>query len=175
VSEPTPPDIPAAEPADDVAPGAPNRCHDVLLAVLVVGGVYVLDQLTKVWAVRVLADGPIDLIGTTVQFLLAYNTGSAFSLFQGFTPLLAVLAVGITVVLVRMLARTRDRWMVLGLSLVLAGALGNLTDRIVRADGFLDGAVVDFVKVGWWPVFNVADSAITIWVIVIVVRSFRRS
>lgn len=129
---------------------------------IAVGAIVVADQLTKVWAVHSLADGPVDLIGRTVQFSLTRNSGAAFSRFQGYTPLLALLAIGITVVLVRTLARTSDRVVVWALALVLSGALGNLVDRIVRSPGFLRGHVIDFVKVGSFPVFNVADSAITI-------------
>jgi signal peptidase II len=55
--------------------------------------------------------------------------------------------------------------------LVLGGALGNLVDRFARSPGFLRGHVVDFVAVGWWPVFNVADSCVTIGAILLVVRT----
>ena len=57
--------------------------------------------------------------------------------------------------------------------LVLGGALGNLMDRIFRSPGFMRGHVVDFVAVGWWPVFNLADSCVTIGAILLVVRSLR--
>lgn len=154
---------------------APNRRRFVITAVAIVLGVLVADQLTKIWAVTALADGPVNVIGDTVQFALTRNPGSAFSLFQGFTPVLAVIAVVIAVVLIKMLRSATDPWMVVGLALVLGGALGNLSDRIFRADGFLDGAVIDFVKVGWWPSFNVADAALTVGVAIIIVRSFRRS
>ena len=63
--------------------------------------------------------------------------------------------------------------LVIGLALVLGGALGNLMDRIFRSPGFMRGHVVDFVAVGWWPVFNLADSCITIGGILLVVRSLR--
>jgi signal peptidase II len=56
---------------------------------------------------------------------------------------------------------------------VLGGALGNLVDRFFRAPGFLRGHVVDFVAVGWWPVFNIADSCITIGAVLLIVRSLR--
>ncbi len=63
--------------------------------------------------------------------------------------------------------------MVIGLSLVLGGALGNLIDRVFRTPGFLKGAVVDFVHVGQFPTFNVADSAITIGAVLIVIWAVR--
>jgi len=136
-------------------------------------GVVVLDQLSKLWAVRDLADGPITVIGDDIGFALTRNTGSAFSLFQAFTPFLAVVAIVVAVILVRTVRRTRDTLMVVGLSLVLSGALGNLIDRLFRAPGFLRGAVVDFVHVGDFPTFNVADSSITIGAILIVIWAIR--
>jgi signal peptidase II len=130
-----------------------------------------IDQLTKSWAVSALADGPKHLVGDLLVFDLARNSGSAFSRFQGYTPVLAVLAIVITVFLARSLRQTTDRWMLVGLVLVLGGALGNLVDRLVRSPGFLRGHVVDFVAIGWWPVFNFADSCITIGAIILIVRT----
>ena len=132
-----------------------------------------LDQLTKAWAVANLADGPKHVIGDTVELSLTRNGGSAFSRFQGMTPILAVGAIIVTIVLVRVLQGVTDRVLVVGLSLVLGGALGNLCDRFLRAPGFLRGHVVDFVAVGWWPVFNVADSCVTIGAILLILRSLR--
>jgi signal peptidase II len=79
----------------------------------------------------------------------------------------------VAVILVRTVRRTRDTLMVVGLSLVLGGALGNLLDRLFRTPGFLKGAVVDFVHVGDFPTFNVADSAITIGAVLIVIWAIR--
>ena len=157
-TDPTPPSRPTGRP---------------LLATAIVLGVVVLDQLSKLWAVRDLADGPITVIGDDIGFALTRNTGSAFSLFQAFTPLLAIVAIGVAVLVVRAVRRTRDPLMVVGLSLVLVGALGNLVDRLFRAPGFLKGAVVDFVHVGSFPTFNVADSAITIGAVIIVIWAVR--
>ena len=118
-------------------------------------------------------DGPISIIGSDVELRLSRNTGSAFSLFQGFTPLLAVLALVIAVVLVRAVRQAEDRLTLVVLALVLGGALGNLADRLFRSPGFLEGAVVDFVKVDGWPTFNVADSAITVGTVLLVVTLLR--
>jgi signal peptidase II len=136
-------------------------------------GVVLADQLSKLGAVRQLADAPVSIIGDDVSFELTRNTGSAFSLFQAFTPLLALVAVSVAVLLVREVRRSRDTLMIVGLSLVLGGALGNLTDRVFRAPGFLKGAVVDFVHVGRFPTFNIADSAITIGAALIVIWAIR--
>jgi signal peptidase II len=140
-----------------------------VLATSIVVGVVLLDLLTKVWAVRELSDGPVNLIGDDIGFRLARNSGGAFSLFQGFTPLLAVVAGVVAYFLVRTVRRTEDTLLVVALSLVLGGALGNLVDRVFRTPGFLRGAVVDFVHVGSFPTFNVADASITIGAVLVVV------
>lgn len=143
------------------------------MAGAIVAGVVGLDQATKAWAEWRLDDGPVSILGSDIELSLSRNTGAAFSFFQGFTPLLAVLAVIITVVLVRAVRQADDRLTLVALSLVLGGALGNLTDRVFRSPGFLEGAVVDFVKVGSFPVFNLADSAITIGTLLLVVTLLR--
>jgi signal peptidase II len=140
-----------------------------VVAALVV--IVTLDQLTKAWAVSALADGPKHAIGDFLVFEVARNSGSAFSGFRGYTPVLAVLAIAITVFVARSVRRATDRWTLIGLVLVLGGSLGNLGDRLARSPGFLRGHVVDFVAVGWWPVFNLADSCITIGAIVLIVRT----
>jgi signal peptidase II len=142
------------------------------LVVGIVALVVALDQATKAWAVNSLQNAPVSIIGTTVEFRLSRNTGSAFSLFQTLTPLLAVLAVVIALVLVRAVRRTDDRVVLVALALVLGGAFGNLADRLFRSPGWLRGAVVDFIHVGSWPTFNVADSAITIGAVLLVGWSF---
>jgi signal peptidase II len=134
-------------------------------------GIVAIDQLTKSWAVSALADGPKHVIGDFLVFDLSRNSGSAFSRFQGYTPVLAVLAIVIAVFVARALRQTTDRWTLVALVLVLGGALGNLADRLARSPGFLRGHVVDFVAVGWYPVFNFADSCITIGAILLIVRT----
>ncbi|MFM7617509.1 MAG: signal peptidase II [Actinomycetes bacterium] len=147
---------------------APRR--RLLVATSIVLLVVALDVLTKTWAVRALSDGPLWLVGRSIGFVLSFNSGSAFSIVQSGAPVLAVIALIAAGVLVRSVLRTEDLWLVVGLSLVLAGAVGNLIDRVFRAPSFLHGAVIDFVKVGPWPLFNVADSAISVGAVIIVVR-----
>lgn len=137
------------------------------------GIVAVLDQATKAWAVAALSDGPVRLVGDVVQLRLTRNPGGAFSVLTGFTPLLAVLAAAMAVVIVLTTRRTADRAMAYSLALVLGGALGNLVDRLVRDPWFLRGEVVDFVKLSFWPTFNLADSAITVGVALVVLRGWR--
>ena len=140
----------------------------------VAGVVVVLDQLTKIWAVSALSDGPVEVIGTLLQWRLTRNPGGAFSLLTGLTPVLAVLAVAMVVYIIRTTRRTADIVMAYSLALVLGGAVGNLVDRLVRSPGFLRGEVVDFIKGPNWPTFNVADCAITIGVILIAIRGWKQ-
>ncbi len=143
------------------------------LAPTVVLGVIALDQITKVWVVAALSDGPMSIIGNDVELHLTRNSGGAFSLFTNATFVLALVAIVLSVVLVRAVRHAQDRLSVLALSLVLGGALGNLTDRIARSPGFMRGEVVDYVRVGSFPSFNVADSAITIGAILLIILALR--
>ena len=144
------------------APLTPRR----LRAGLIGGVVLIADQLTKAWARAELAGGDIEVIPGFLRFHLAENSGSAFSMFQGYGPWLgsaAILASGAILFLVE---RTANRLELAGFSLVLGGAIGNLVDRIVHGPG-LRGAVTDFIDFSFWPNFNVADSAITIGVVIL--------
>jgi signal peptidase II len=145
------------------------------LAPSIVLGVVLLDQLTKIWVVASLSDAPLSIIGTDVELHLTRNSGGAFSLFTNATFVLALLAIGLTIFLVRAVRQARDRLSVIALSLVLGGALGNLTDRVLRSPGVLRGEVVDFVHVGAFPSFNAADSAITIGAILLIIATFRET
>ncbi len=156
----------------DASPARPARVASAWLAPAMVLGVIAADQLTKAWVVATLTGRPLSIIGRAVELRVSRNRSSAFSLVAGFTPLLALIAVVVAVVLVRVVRRADDRWVIVGLSLVLGGAIGNLIDRVVRAPGVLRGGVVDFVHVGWWPSFNVADSAITVGAVLLVLRAW---
>ena len=143
------------------------------LAVAVALATAVVDQLTKIWAVAALDDGPIGVIGDLLQLRLTRNSGAAFSSLQGLGPLIGVAAVGVIGLVFIMIHHVPRRFEVVGLGLVLGGAVGNLLDRIFRGDGFLDGAVVDWIDPSFFPTFNVADSAITIGVAVLLVGAMR--
>lgn len=143
-----------------IRPALSARQTAFLTAVLVVAA----DQATKAWAVAVLSDGPIRVIGDFLRLRLTRNPGAAFSILQGSGAFIALLAMGTAVVIWVVLRDVNRRIESIGLGLVLGGAVGNLVDRIARGDGLLDGAVVDFVDFDFFPTFNVADSAITIGV-----------
>ena len=142
------------------------------LLLLVAAGILLLDQLTKAWALTALADGPIDLIGS-IRLNLTYNRAGAFGLGGALVPFLAVAALGLVVALAASGTTTRRPALALAVGLVLGGALGNLADRVFRGDGLLDGAVIDFVDLRVWPVFNVADAAITCGCILLLLAGWR--
>lgn len=134
--------------------------------------VFTFDRLTKVWAAHALADRPIDLIGGVLTLRYTTNSGGAFSLGQRTPWLFAGATLIVSGLIVLTAFRDRNAVSALGLGLVLGGALGNLADRALRGPG-LSGHVVDFIDLHWWPVFNVADSAIVIGAVVIAWASFR--
>lgn len=133
-----------------------------------------LDQVTKVWAAAELPGDPIEIFGQTLQLRVTRNPGGAFSLLTGFTPVLAILALVMTVFLVRTARSTPDRLMAYAFGAVLGGACGNLVDRFLRDPGFLRGHVVDFIDPSFWPTFNVADIGVSLGVVVIALRSLRQ-
>ena len=143
------------------------------LAVPIASGAVLVDQVTKAWAVASLDDEPIRLIGDVLRLRLIYNTGAAFSSLEGLGPLIGMAAIGVVGLIFVMLHRVPRRFEVVGLGLVLGGAVGNLLDRIFRGGGFLDGAVVDWIDPSFFPAFNGADSAITIGVAVLLVGAVR--
>ncbi len=131
-----------------------------------------VDQLTKAWAVNALADGPIVIIEDFLRLRLTHNTGAAFSLFARSGPVLGLIVIGVIILIVVSLRDAGSLGEAIGLGLVLGGALGNLTDRVFRGDGLMDGAVVDFIDFSFFPTFNMADSAVTVGVIVLLVSTF---
>jgi signal peptidase II len=141
------------------------------LVAAVAAVVIVIDQLTKAWAAHTLATRDIDLVWT-LRLHLARNSGAAFSLAFGSGGVVAILAIVVVIVLIAMGRSLRTRLGVLSLGLVLGGALGNLVDRLFRdGSGFLGGAVIDFIDFQWWPIFNVADMAVSIGGVLLVLTS----
>ena len=130
----------------------------LMVAAGVVTLVVVGDQLSKWWAVDRLSRGPIHVVGT-LDLELTRNSGSAFSLFQGGSAVLVVVAIALVVALALMVRRSGSLGSAAIIGLIMGGALGNLADRLFRND---HGAVVDFIALHFWPTFNVADSCIVV-------------
>jgi signal peptidase II len=122
---------------------------------------YAVDQVAKYLAVRELTGrAPMEVVGSFLQLRLLRNPGAAFSAGASFTPVISVVAIVAAVVVLVLALRVRHRGWAIGLGLLLAGVVGNLTDRVFRAPGPLRGHVVDFLALPHWPVFNVADVCI---------------
>jgi signal peptidase II len=161
--------------AESPATERPDRVRRPLLGIVgVAGALVIVDQLTKWWAVDALEDPPrtIDLFWT-LRFRLLYNRGTAFSLTDDTGPIVSIIAVVVVILLLRSGRSQRSKLVVAGYGLVVGGTVGNLVDRLVReGDGLFGGGVVDFVDLQWFPVFNVADSALTIGIGLLLIAGF---
>lgn len=134
---------------------------------------YVLDRATKVLAERTLPDGAVEVIPGVLDLRYTTNPGGAFGLFGGIPWLFVAISVVVIGTVLYASRRLPGRAHAVALGLVLAGAVGNLTDRAIRGPGF-SGEVVDFVDLHIWPVFNVADSAIVIGAMTLFLLGVRR-
>lgn len=137
----------------------------VLLLAAVAALVVALDAVSKALVVANLTEGqPVHLLGDVFEFTLLRNPGAAWNLGTGYTAVFSVLAIGVIVFVVRTARRLRSAAFAVAFGLLLGGATGNLGDRIFRAPGIFRGNVVDWIGVvpRYYPVFNIADSAICI-------------
>ena len=142
-----------------------------VFGLVIITVVFAVDQWTKQLAIDGLSN-PHRVIEVTpfMNFLLAWNSGVSFGLFQGQAPWVMIGATAaITIGFLIWMWRTRDRLLGIALALVIGGAVGNLVDRLRH------GAVTDFIDMhvaGYhWPVFNIADSAITIGAVLLLIDS----
>ena len=135
---------------------------------------YAVDLATKTLALQRL-DGrpPVRVVGDLLQLTLAFNPGAAFSTGTSYTEVLSVIAIAAAAAVLWFARRLGSRVWGLALGLLLAGVLGNLTDRIFRPPGVLRGHVVDFLALPNWPIFNVADMCINVAAGLIVLQAFR--
>ena len=130
-------------------------------AVGIAAVVIAVDHLTKWWAINALDHRTIDLVWK-LRFNLVHNAGGAFGFGSRYAPLFALAALTMVLLLFRSGSQFAGRWPQIAVGLVLGGALGNLLDRLFRdGHGFLGGKVVDFIDIQIWPVWNVADMAIS--------------
>lgn len=163
----------AASPAKPpvASPLAPAR--NTVIAYAIAAAILLTDQITKRWAEANYADGPERIMGDLLVFRFGENSGAAFSLFQDggrFFGVAAVVAIGI---IAYALTKPRPRLEVVTFGMIIGGALGNLTDRILRGEGFLDGRVIDWIQIPYWPTFNIADSAVSLAIVALLVGSLR--
>jgi len=132
------------------------------MSLLISAVIVLLDQVSKAWALRDLADGRIIHVIWTMQFNLTFNRGMAFSRGTGIGPIIGVIGLVVVVLLLLSLRRADNALTRVATGLIIGGALGNILDRLFRGSGWMRGAVVDFIDFQWWPVFNIADMAIMI-------------
>jgi signal peptidase II len=144
-------------------------------------GVYLLDRLTK-FLVEHHFHQPSSLIPGVLQLKYTTNSGGAFGVFDGAVWLFLTATIVVCAVIVFASFNLPNSTIAVALGLVLAGAIGNLTDRAVRGGGFFGGHVTDFLAFAKnptaqpvWPVFNVADSAIVAGALLILFASIRKT
>jgi signal peptidase II len=148
------------DPDHDAARASRRR---VLLLAVVAVGVVAADVVSKVLVVAHLSDrGPVTLIPHVLDLELTRNSGAAFSLGAGVTIVFTLVALGVALAIVRTASRLVSTGWAVALGLLLGGAVGNLIDRFVRSPGPGRGAVVDWIHLHHWPVFNIADSGIVV-------------
>ena len=143
----------------------------VLWTIAAIGAVIaVIDQVTKNWAVDSLPLlEPQPFIGEILQLTLLYNSGAAWGMGAEITPVVTCLQLAIVAgVIVFAVKAVRSPWYTAALGLIMGGALGNIHDRLLREPGPFRGAVVDFLELPNWPVFNIADMAVVGGAIMIV-------
>ncbi len=133
-----------------------------------------IDQVSKMVAIETLADrAPIELIPGFLSLTLVFNPGAAFGMGSSMTIVLTLVALVVCIVVARIARKLRDGFWAVALALLLAGALGNLIDRIFRAPAPFRGHVVDFLNYNGWFVGNLADVALTIAAAMMIIRTWQ--
>lgn len=127
-----------------------------------------IDQVTKIVAVDALeGKAPVDILGEWFQLTLLRNPGAAFSMGTGSTWLFTTIQIAFIIAVAIGSKWLRTPWPTMSAGLIAGGAAGNLIDRLFRDPSFYFGHVVDFLSVRGFAVFNLADAAITVGVIML--------
>jgi signal peptidase II len=168
-------DQPTPTPSSEAAGAAGvTRQRAGLLLAAIGATVVVADQITKQLAVVHLADAdPVRLLGGALYLVHTTNSGAAFNLGSSYTWVFPVIALAVIGWICWLTRRLRSLGWAAALGLVLGGAMGNLVDRLFRPPGPFRGEVVDMISVfdpygRVWPVFNIADSALVVGVLLAV-------
>ncbi len=167
---------PAARAEHDARTPPPRGVSAVLVALSL--GIAVLgaslDQLTKALVQANMELGEtIDVIGSVLQWRYILNSGAAFSIGTSVTWIFTIIMAVVVIYVLTLLRKVRSRWWAVALGGLLAGATGNLIDRLFREPSFGMGHVVDFIAVPNFAIFNVADSFVVCSMIGICVLLFR--
>ena len=154
--------------------GIVRRRRPMLQGLVVASGVVLVDQLTKTWVLRSI--GPADerhIVGS-IRLVLRFNRGAAFSLGDG-SGATAWLATAFVALLTGWCVHSWRKPVTVPvatiLGLILGGAVGNQLDRLLRGPGWNRGFVIDFVDVGFWPVWNLADAALSCGCVALVLHA----
>jgi signal peptidase II len=162
------------QPGPAAASSGRRRVGVVLVIALTV---LTCDIISKAVVVATLSDrAPLRLLGGILTLRVSRNPGAAFSIGPSMTLVFTLIAAGVIVVILRTSRRIRNLPWAITLGLLLGGATGNLTDRLLRYPGPFLGYVVDWIQVPHWPVFNIADSCIVcggLLAVVLAVRGVR--
>jgi signal peptidase II len=137
-----------------------GKKHLLFLSIMIF--LVIFDQITKLIVIKKIAyQDVIEIIPSILDFTYVINTGAGFSLFKDFTLFLTIISIVFIVILGYFYFNNNgNNYEIISIILLLSGAFGNLIDRIFRK------GVVDFISIGWWPTFNLADSFITIGAII---------
>jgi signal peptidase II len=156
-------------------PAVPRRGRTLAVMLGVAAVVVAADAVSKALALRDLSGRqPVRLLDGLLTLELKLNPGAAFGLGTSYTAIIALIACGVVVYVIRMAARLRSLTWTIGLGLLLGGAAGNLGDRLFRAPGPLRGSVVDWLNLPHFPwTFNVADASITCAAVMIAILALR--
>ncbi len=138
-----------------------------LIAFLIIAIIYILDRLAKLYAVNNLQQSKV-IVKNLIELKLSFNTGAAFSILKDSNNLLTAISIIIILIIMITISIAKLRKSNLfAFYLILAGALGNLTDRILYKQ------VIDFISISIWPSFNIADAAISIGVMILIISTLR--
>jgi signal peptidase II len=164
-----------AAPGTPLTPAATRLRRRVGVLAAIAAFVLAADAVSKAIVVSHLRDDqPVHLIGNVLMLWLTRNPGAAFSVGTSETAVFTVIAFGVIVYIARTARRLYSLGWAIALGLLLGGAMGNLSDRIFRAPGLFRGDVVDWIAVTrYYPIFNLADSAIVCGGILTVILAMR--
>ncbi|MBQ1442413.1 MAG: signal peptidase II [Renibacterium sp.] len=129
---------------------------------------YALDQLVKLWVTSNMVLGQsIEVIPSVLRWYYITNSGAAFSIGENFTWVFSLISTAVAVAIITQFRKIGSAWWAVAVGMVLGGALGNLTDRLFRPPSFGIGHVVDYISIGNFAIFNLADCAVVGGVILI--------
>lgn len=136
--------------------------------------IYMADQLTKIWVVSTMTEGQITpVLPPLLNWHFIRNPGAAFSIGTDYTWVFTIIMAVVSIAIITQVRKVASWWWAASLGLVLGGALGNLTDRLLREPSFGQGHVVDFIALPNFAIFNIADSAVVTGVCLICLLTLR--